>query len=345
METFSHTPPTWDSHLDDEISSGRMPASLADMLLNISSLGIQLNESIREYGIDPALTGLSNKPNIHGEVIKKINFYAHELFCQSLSKNPNCAAIASSEEAQPIQTKFHMGDYIIYIHPLDSSSDINMHTSTGSVFSIYKNTWKKNPLSHMPVERGKFQVAAGYLLYGSSTLIVYTNGNGTHGFTLSYKTNQYYLTHPNINTPETSSIYLINEGRSDTLSSSSSIDQYLQYCKSKYSSNPYQMQYTGSIVANMHCTLMKGGIFLYPSSAFPPSGTLKLMYECNPFTFLLQQANGKAINEHGINILEIYPEHSHQRSSIMIGSRIMVENLEDACMFNMKHEKNIPKKT
>jgi fructose-1,6-bisphosphatase I len=344
METFSHIPQTWDSHLDDEISSARMPASLADILLNISSIGMQLNECIREYGIDPALTGLSDKLNIHEEAIKKINLYAHELFCRSLSMNPNCAAIVSAEEAQPIQTSFHTGDYIVYIHPLDSSSNIDIHTSTGSVFSIYKNTWKKNPLSPMPVERGKFQVAAGYILYSSTTLLVYTNGNGTHGFTLSNKTNQYYLTHPNINTPERSSIYLINEGNPDAHSSCSSINQYLQYCKSKYSSNPSHLRYTGSTVADMHFTLLNGGIFLYPITDIYPSGKLKLMYECNPFAFLIQQANGKAINEHGIHIMEIYPEHIHQRSSIMIGSKVMVENLEDTCMSYIRSEKCNTKK-
>ncbi|MBC7426548.1 MAG: fructose-1,6-bisphosphatase, partial [Bacteroidia bacterium] len=208
------------------------------------------------------------------------------------------------------------------------SSNIDVNASIGTIFSIYKRLSPDKPVDREDIfQKGTSQVAAGYIIYGSSTMFIYTTGNGVNGFTLDDSIMEFCLSHPNIKIPETGSIYSVNEG--NLMEFPEGVKNYLNYCQSsdKSEGTPYSARYIGSLIADFHRNLLKGGIYIYPPTLKAPKGKLRLLYECNPMAMLMEQAGGKATD--GKNrILEIEPTELHQRTPIFVGSVKMVEKAE-----------------
>ena len=265
--------------------------------------------------------------NIQGESQQKLDVFAHELFIKALTNRKIVCGIASEEADDYIQVKHPASDenskYIVLIDPLDGSSNIDVNVSLGTIFSIYKKKSKGNEVVLEDfLQAGTEQVAAGYILYGTSTLFVYTTGQGVNGFTLNPAIGTFYLSHPNINLPSEGHIYSINE--SNYASFPQSVKDFLK--KRKAEDLNYTTRYIGSMVADIHRNMLKGGLFLYPPNAKSPNGKLRLLYECNPIAFIVEQAGGMAVNMDK-RIMEINPKSLHQREPFFCGNREMVENL------------------
>jgi fructose-1,6-bisphosphatase I len=239
--------------------------------------------------------------------------------------------MASEEEEDIVQIpkEFHIGKYVLLFDPLDGSSNIDANISIGTIFSIYKRITPDGTPGTMEdcLQPGVKQVAAGYIVYGSSTMLVYTAGAGVHGFTLDPAFGEFILSHPNIQTPKKSKIYSINEG--NYLYWHPGLKKYIKYLQDedKDTSRPYSARYIGSMVADIHRNLLYGGIFMYPADSRNPNGKLRLQYECNPMAFIVEQAGGRATNGKK-RIMEIQPEKLHQRVPIFIGSEEDVKMVE-----------------
>ena len=267
--------------------------------------------------------------NCQGEAQQKLDQIAHQLFINTLTNRKVVCGIASEEVADfiDIQTDKDQGDnkYIVLLDPLDGSSNIDVNVSVGTIFSIYKRI---TPL-HSPVQakdflqKGTAQIAAGYILYGTSTLFVYTTGNGVNGFTLNPAIGTYYLSHPNIRIPKDGHIYSVNEANFSSFPEA--IKKYLLDQKQKNSR--YSTRYIGSMVSDIHRNMLKGGVFLYPPNHNTPDGKLRLLYECNPMAFITEQAGGSAIGM-GNRILEIAPETLHQRTAFFCVSKRLIDEIE-----------------
>ena len=265
--------------------------------------------------------------NIQGESQQKLDVFAHELFIKALTNRKIVCGIASEEADDYIQVKHPASDenskYIVLIDPLDGSSNIDVNVSLGTIFSIYKKKSKGNEVVLEDfLQAGTEQVAAGYILYGTSTLFVYTTGQGVNGFTLNPAIGTFYLSHPNITLPPEGHIYSINEA--NYASFPQSVKDFLK--KRKAEDLNYTTRYIGSMVADIHRNMMKGGLFMYPPNAKSPNGKLRLLYECNPIAFIVEQAGGMAVNMDK-RIMEINPKSLHQREPFFCGNREMVENL------------------
>jgi fructose-1,6-bisphosphatase I len=232
-----------------------------------------------------------------------------------------CALV--SEESESYVDLNNEGKYVIAIDPLDGSSNIDVNVSIGTIFSVYR----RKSLAGMPIQqedilqKGSEQVAAGYILYGSSTMLVYTTGHGVNGFTYEPSLGEYFLSHPDMQMPVSGKIYSVNEGPSNSFEKP--VKDYLQYCKD----NNYTARYIGSLVADFHRNMLKGGIYIYPATAKDPHGKLRLMYECNALAFIAEQAGGKASSGKE-RILDLVPTHLHQRTPFYVGSKDMVEKAE-----------------
>jgi fructose-1,6-bisphosphatase I len=216
---------------------------------------------------------------------------------------------------------------VVLIDPLDGSSNIDVNVSVGTIFSIYRRV---TPVGTPVVledflQKGKEQVAAGYIIYGTSTMLVYTTGHGVNGFTLNPAIGTFYLSHPNMTFPKSGKIYSVNEG--NYIHFPQGIKDYIKYCQQEEDDRPYTSRYIGSLVSDFHRNMIKGGIYLYPQSASYPSGKLRLLYECNPMAFLAEQANGKA-SDGFQRIMEVQPTTLHQRSPFICGSPMMVDDVE-----------------
>ncbi|MDE7073510.1 MAG: class 1 fructose-bisphosphatase, partial [Odoribacter sp.] len=220
--------------------------------------------------------------------------------------------------------------YIFCMDPLDGSSNIDVNVSIGTIFSVYRRKSKLGDVANVEdfLQRGCEQVAAGYVIYGSSTMLVYTTGKGVNGFTLDTSIGEFCLSHPNIKTPEKGSIYSINEGNYEKFPEG--VKKYIKYCQEtdKETKRPYSSRYIGSLVADFHRNLLKGGIFIYPETNSHPNGKLRLLYECNPIAFIAEQAGGMATNGVG-RILDIKPENIHQRVPFYTGTKEMVQKVEN----------------
>ncbi|NQV77942.1 MAG: class 1 fructose-bisphosphatase, partial [Lutibacter sp.] len=218
--------------------------------------------------------------------------------------------------------------YIVLMDPLDGSSNIDVNVSVGTIFSIYRRV---TPIGS-PVEkedflqRGNQQVAAGYVVYGTSTMLVLTSGHGVNGFTLNPAIGSFYLSHPNMSYPEIGKIYSINEG--NYVHFPQGVKDYLKYCQEEKENRPYTSRYIGSLVSDFHRNMIKGGIYLYPTSTKSPQGKLRLLYECNPMAFIAEQAHGKASDGY-MRILDIKPSELHQRVPFFCGSKTMVDKVEE----------------
>ncbi len=291
-----------------------------------------VNREINKAGLVD-ITGASGVENIQGEQQQKLDLYANDKFKAALLARGHVAGMASEEEDDFVAfNEGHSfgGKYVVLTDPLDGSSNIDVNVSIGTIFSIYRRV---TPLDG-PVgledflQPGNQQVAAGYIVYGSSTILVYTTGNGVHGFTFDPSIGVFYLSHENIRVPEEGSIYSVNEG--NYVKFPQGVKKYIKYCQEMDDDTrrPYTSRYIGSLVADFHRNLLKGGIYMYPSYANAPDGKLRLLYECNPLAWIAEQAGGKASN--GVDrILDIEPTELHQRTPYFIGSRDMVNKVEE----------------
>ncbi|MDN6088660.1 MAG: class 1 fructose-bisphosphatase, partial [Enterobacterales bacterium] len=267
-----------------------------------------------------------------GEVQMKLDLYANEKLKAALKARGEVAGIASEEEDDIVifeGDRANNGKYVVLMDPLDGSSNIDVNVSVGTIFSIYRRI---TPIGQPVTEEdflqpGNCQVAAGYVVYGSSTMLVYTTGNGVHAFTYDPSLGVFCLSHERVRFPEKGNMYSINEG--NYIKFPLGVKKYIKYCQEQDEAThrPYTSRYIGSLVADFHRNLLKGGIYIYPSTASHPSGKLRLLYECNPMAFLAEQAGGKATDGFR-RILDIAPEKLHQRAPFFVGTSSMVEDAE-----------------
>jgi fructose-1,6-bisphosphatase I len=261
-----------------------------------------------------------------------LDVYANEKFIQTLINRNIVCGIASEEEDSFIainsNDQNHQNKYIVLMDPLDGSSNIDVNVSVGTIFSIYRRvTPVGTPVQDQDfLQKGSEQVAAGYIIYGTSTMLVYTTGDGVNGFTLNPAIGTFYLSHPQMQFPENGTIYSVNEG--NYIHFPKGIKNYIKYCQMEEGDRPYTSRYIGSLVSDFHRNMIKGGIYLYPTSSKNPNGKLRLLYECNPMALLAEQANGKA-SDGTTRILDIAPTELHQRVPFICGSSAMVEKAEE----------------
>ncbi|MBL3656476.1 class 1 fructose-bisphosphatase [Fulvivirga sediminis] len=291
---------------------------LSQLLRDIALAGKVVNREINKAGLINIIGPIGSQ-NIQGEDQQKLDVLANIRFIRALTKGGEACAIVS-EEDEEITDLQNEGKYVIAIDPLDGSSNIDVNVSVGTIFSVYRRfTPVGTPITKEDVlQKGQEQVAAGYLLYGSSTMLVYTTGHGVNGFTYEASLGEYFLSHPDMIIPEDGKIYSINEGGYNGFEKP--VKDYVEYCKS----NSMSARYIGSLVADFHRNLLKGGIYIYPSTEASPAGKLRLLYECNALAFIVEQAGGEA-SDGRRRILEIQPEEFHQRVPLFIGSKKMVE--------------------
>ncbi|MFT6200083.1 MAG: fructose-1,6-bisphosphatase I, partial [Vicingaceae bacterium] len=266
-----------------------------------------------------------------GETQQKLDVFADEQFIAALKNGGEACGIASEEVDEYLSfdsTRSQNGKYIVAFDPLDGSSNIDVNVSIGTIFSIYRRVSEVGTLATEAdyLQKGDHQVAAGYVIYGSSTMLVYTTGNGVNGFTLDPTIGEFCLSHPNLTIPKSGKIYSINEG--NLAYCSAAVNNYINYCKEIDASTnrPYSARYIGSMVADLHRNMIKGGIFIYPETTKAPAGKLRLQYECNPMAFLMEQAGGIA-STGSQRIMEVEPTELHQRVPTIMGSEEMVEKL------------------
>lgn len=304
---------------------------LSRLLRDIGIAAKVVNRAVNKAGLADML-GENGSANIQGEVQQKLDVFADEQFIEALSRGGECCYIASEEHEEGIDlsmlvTSKH-GQYIVCVDPLDGSSNIDLNVSVGTIFSIYRRKKENGVIENQEVlQHGHEQVAAGYVIYGSSTMLVYTTGKGVNGFTLDPSIGEFCLSHPDMRIPRQGKTYSVNEGNYRKFPQY--IKDYIKYCQEEdaLSNRPYTSRYIGSMVADIHRTLIIGGVFLYPESSAYPQGKLRLLYECNPMAFIIEQAGGRAISN-TCRVLDIKPTHLHQRVPIVIGSADMVGQVE-----------------
>ncbi len=299
---------------------------LSSLLRDIVFAAKLVNREVNKAGLVDIL-GTTGSSNASGEEVKKLDVFAHEQFVNSLRTSGECCGVAS-EESQDFLSfdneRAKNAKYVVCIDPLDGSSNIDVNVSIGTIFSILERKSVSGPcVLEDFLQSGFRQVAAGYVVYGAATLLVYTTGDGVNGFTLDPSIGEFCLSHPNIKIPEKGKIYSINESYRARFADS--VNEFVDYCKveDKASNRPYSCRYIGSMVADFHRNLLKGGIFMYPAMSTHPNGKLRLLYECNPMAFIIEQAGGLATSGEQ-RIMEITPHKLHQRTPIFIGSKEMV---------------------
>lgn len=305
---------------------------LSRLLRDIGIAAKIVNREVNKAGLADILGTSGDSTNIFGENQKKLDVYADEQFISSLRSGGECCFVASEEQDEGVLLTdtgiSKNAKYIVCIDPLDGSSNIDVNVSVGTIFSIYRRKSDVGEeLSEEDIlQTGVEQVAAGYIIYGSSTMLVYTTGKGVNGFTLDPSIGEFCLSHPNMRIPTSGKIYSINEG--NYIKFPQGIKNYIKYCQEEdiHSNRPYTSRYIGSMVADIHRNLLLGGVFIYPETASQPNGKLRLMYECNPIAFIMEQAGGKATT--GVErIMEIKPKELHQRVPAILGSTEMVDKV------------------
>lgn len=312
---------------DFKFSSGE----LSRLLSAIRLASKMVHREVNKAGIADIIGRVGNT-NVQGEEQQKLDVLANEIFIAALSQREVVCGIASEENDDIIEIKAgengHLSKYVVLIDPLDGSSNIDVNVSVGAIFSIYRRVTEPGTPVEMRdfLQKGTQQVAAGYIVYGSSTMIVYTTGNGVNGFTLDPSLGTYYLSHPNMQFPKKGKIYSINEG--NYIKFPQGVKNYIKYCQEEDGDRPYTSRYIGSLVSDFHRNMIKGGIYIYPSTSQSPNGKLRLLYECNPMSFIAEQAGGKATNGFQ-RILEIEPTELHQRVPFFCGSVEMVDKAEE----------------
>ncbi len=311
-------------------ASGEFSDLLEDIALAAKVVSYQVNKA----GLLDVI-GLAGDENVHGERQQKLDIIAHEAFTRLLEHGGHIAAMASeeSEELMKIPEGQEIGNYVINFDPLDGSSNIDANVSVGTIFSIHKkiSTGKHGTESDC-MQTGRKQLAAGYIVYGSSTMMVYTTGQGVHGFTLDPAVGEFLLSHPYVKIPERGKIYSGNEGNYGYWSVGTR--KYIDYLKSNEPAKglPYSARYVGSLVADVHRTLLYGGIFLYPADRKDPkkpTGKLRLLYEAAPISMIVEQAGGLSSDGRGNNILDLVPTSLHERVPLIVGSKLDVEEFNE----------------
>lgn len=294
---------------------------LSQLLRDIALASKVVNREVNKAGLIDIM-GAAGSMNNTGDQQQKLDVLANIRFMRALMKGGEVCALVSEESDTYVDLN-NEGKYVIAIDPLDGSSNIDVNVSIGTIFSVYR----RKTLTGMPItqadilQKGSEQVAAGYILYGSSTMLVYTTGHGVNGFTYEPTLGEYFLSHPDMKISENGKIYSINEGSANSFDQP--VKDYVQFCKD----NNYTGRYIGSLVADFHRNLLKGGIYIYPSTAKDPNGKLRLMYECNALAFIAEQAGGKA-STGTKRILDLEPTELHQRTPFYVGSKKMVEKAE-----------------
>ncbi|MBT8038395.1 MAG: class 1 fructose-bisphosphatase [Verrucomicrobiae bacterium] len=301
---------------------------LSRLLSHIGLAAKVVNREVNKAGLVDIL-GAAGETNVQGEEQKKLDVYADNTFIAALKGSSEVCGIATEENHEVVVFDTELandGKYIVTMDPLDGSSNIDVNVSIGTIFSIYRRI---SPVGSEPttedfLQEGTKQVAAGYIIYGSSTMMVYTTGHGVNGFTLDPSIGEFCLSHRNITTPEDGAIYSVNEGYYTHFPTG--VKKYIKYCQETddKSSRPYTSRYIGSLVADFHRNLLKGGIYIYPETEQHTEGKLRLLYECNPIAFIAEQAGGQATDGHQ-RILDLKPQSLHQRVTFYTGSRLMVD--------------------
>ncbi len=304
---------------------------LSRLLRDIGIAAKIVNREVNKAGLVDIL-GEIGTTNSHGESQKKLDVFANEQFISALTCGGECCIVVSEENDDPVYIDSEVSrdaKYIVAIDPLDGSSNIDVNVAVGTIFSIYR---RKSTVGKAVVEdalqKGIEQVAAGYVVYGSSAMLVYTTGKGVNGFTLDPSIGEFCLSHPDMKIPKDGYIYSINEG--NYVHFPDGVKKYIKYCQvmDKETQRPYSSRYIGSMVADLHRNIIKGGLFIYPTTASAPRGKLRLVYECNPMAFIIEQAGGRATDGFE-RILDKEVGSLHQRSAIFLGSENMVLKAEE----------------
>ncbi len=305
---------------------------LSSLLHHIGTAAKMVNRKINKAGLADVL-GKAGNINIQGEEQQKLDVYADEVFISSLLSSGECCGVASEENQNIITFTDEFakdGIYIVCMDPLDGSSNIDVNVSVGTIFSIYRrlSTRGEGVNDKDFLQSGINQIAAGYIIYGSSTMLVYSTGNGVNGFTLDISRGEFWLSYLDISMNKKGRLYSVNEG--NYIKFPDGVKRYIKYCQvyDPKTGRPYVSRYIGSLVSDFHRNLLKGGIYMYPSSESYPEGKLRLVYECNPIAYIAEQAGGKASS--GIKrILEIEPASLHQKTPYFVGSTDMVTKVEE----------------
>lgn len=303
---------------------------LSGLLRGIGLAAKQVNHEVNRAGIADIL-GAAGSVNVQGEEVQKLDVYANNVFIDVLRSGINCAGIVSEENDDVVifdDARSNASKYVMLMDPIDGSGNIDINITIGSIFSVYR---RLSPIGQPAtledfLQKGAKQVAAGYIIYGSSTMLVYATRRGVNGFTLDNSIGEFYLSHPGLTIPARGKFYSFDNCYYNQ--SEPGIRRYVDYCMSvtENKAGPYSNRYYGCMVADAHRNLLKGGIFFYPAVAGKPDGKLRLCYECNPMAFITEVAGGKATNGRE-RILDIQPRHIHQRSPLFIGSAEMVEEI------------------
>jgi fructose-1,6-bisphosphatase I len=293
---------------------------LSQLLRDIGLAAKIISREVNKAGITNIL-GVDGSTNVHGESVKRLDLFADQQLISALDRSMITCMVISEENDGIVRLNSEGGKYIVYLDPLDGSSNIDVNVSIGSIFSIYMRQprFDRGLVEEDSLQPGTRQVAAGYVLYGSSTIMAYTTGLGVSAFTLDPSIGEFILSDDNFKIPKHGTIYSINEGSYNSWDLG--LKKYIKYCQEEdpETGRPYSTRYIGSMVADLHRTMVQGGIFIYPASKKYPDGKLRLMYECNPHSFLIEQAGGMAIDGRN-RIMEIEPHSIHQRTPIYIGS-------------------------
>jgi len=303
---------------------------LSSLINSIRLAAKVVNHEVNKAGLVDII-GPTGEENIQSEKQQKLDVYANEKFINTLVNRNIVCGIASEEEQTFISInsndKNNQNKYVVLIDPLDGSSNIDVNVSVGTIFSIYRRKSKIGTEVSIEdfLQSGRFQVAAGYIIYGTSTMLFYTTGNGVNGFTLNPAIGTFYHSHSNIQIPKNGNIYSINEG--NYLQFPDYVKKYIKFCQEEENERPFTSRYIGSLVSDFHRNMIKGGVFLYPQTAKNPNGKLRLLYECNPIAFICEQAGGLAINGEK-NILDIEPKELHQRTPFYCGSEKMIQQFQ-----------------
>jgi fructose-1,6-bisphosphatase I len=308
-------------------ATGELSSLLRDLGLAAKRVNVEVNKA----GLVDIL-GDAGSINVQGEDVKKLDIFANNQFMKVLQHGISCAGIASEELDDIVVFDDEISNnakYVVMFDPLDGSGNIDVNISIGTIFSVYRRVSERGkPCTKEDfLQTGRNQVAAGYMVYGSSTMMVYATRRGVNGFTLDPSIGEFCLSHPDIQCPPDGNIYSVNHG--NFFRYDKGVQEYINACQKKDKSNggPYTQRYIGSMVADVHRSLIKGGIFMYPGTVDRPNGKLRLNYECNPFAFIMEVAGGRATNGI-IPIIDVQPTELHQRMPMFIGSKNMMDELD-----------------
>lgn len=313
------------------MATGELSGLLRDIGLSAKRINVEVNKA----GLVDIL-GDAGAVNVQGEDVKKLDVFANNQFMGALRHGISCAGIASEEldDYVAFDDEVSKGSkYVCLFDPLDGSGNIDVNVSIGTIFSVFRRVTPIGSIADRSdfLQPGVKQVAAGYIVYGSSTMLVIGTRRGVNGFTLDPSIGEFCLSHPDMKCPDTGKIYSVNHG--NFFQYSAGVKKYIDRCQHRDAATggPYTQRYIGSMVADVHRNLIKGGIFMYPGTTDKPKGKLRLLYECNPFAFILEIAGGRA-TDGTQRILDVMPTELHQRSPLFIGSRLMMDELEE-CIF------------